>query len=144
MNVTAMNLKGRTTGAVKFWLWLPAIVMAMAAPFATQAADAAAGEKVFKKCAACHAVGENAKNKVGPVLNGVVGAAAGKHEGYKYSKAMLESGITWDEATLMAYLRAPNAVVKGGKMVFVGLKKDDEIVDVIAYLKGFGPDGKRR
>jgi cytochrome c len=110
-------------------------------PASSWAQDSANGEKVFKKCAACHAVGEAAKNKVGPLLNEIVGRPAGQIEGFKYSKAMLESSLVWDEAALTTYLHDPKSVVKGTKMAFAGLKKDDEIADVIAYLKGFGANG---
>lgn len=114
-----------------------------AAATAAQAGDAAAGEKVFKKCAACHAVGDGAKNKVGPHLNDIFGRAAGGIEDYKYSKAMLargEEGLVWDDETLTAYLAAPRDYVKGTKMAFAGLKKDEDLADVIAYLKTFDPD----
>jgi cytochrome c len=107
------------------------------------AQDAAAGEKVFAKCKICHQIGEGAKDTVGPVLNGVVGRKAGSYPGYHYSDANKNSGITWDEATLKEYLRDPKAKVPGTKMVFPGLKSDDDIANVIAYLKQFGPDGKK-
>jgi cytochrome c len=107
------------------------------------AQDAAAGEKVFAKCKICHQIGEGAKNMVGPVLNGVVGRKAGTYEGYHYSDANKNSGITWDEATLKEYLKDPRAKVPGTKMVFPGLKSDEDIANVIAYLKQFGPDGKK-
>lgn len=102
--------------------------------------DAAKGEKVFKKCKACHAVGEGAKNKVGPALNGIIGSPAGQAEGFKYSKSMLEhaeDGLTWDEETLAAYLTKPKAVVPKTKMAFAGLRKEADIANVIAYLKTF-------
>ena len=102
--------------------------------------DAGAGEKVFKKCAACHAVGEGAKHKVGPELNDLIGRTAGTAEGYKYSAPMVaagEGGLVWDDATLAQYLANPKAMVKGTKMAFAGLKKDDEIANVLAYLKTF-------
>ena len=107
------------------------------------AQDAAAGEKVFVKCRICHQIGEGAKNMVGPVLNGVVDRAAGKYPDYHYSDANKNSGITWDEATLQEYLKDPKAKVPGTKMVFPGLKSDEDIANVIAYLKQFGPDGKK-
>jgi cytochrome c len=110
---------------------------------ASAAQDAAAGEKVFAKCKICHQIGEGAKNMVGPVLNGVVGRHSGTYEGYHYSDANKNSGITWDEATLKEYLKDPKAKVPGTKMVFPGLKSDDDIANVIAYLKQFGPDGKK-
>lgn len=104
------------------------------------AADPEAGERVFRKCQSCHQVGPEAANRVGPVLNGIVGAAAAQGD-YAYSDALKASGITWDEATLAAYLRSPKDVVPGGKMTFAGLRQDEEIADVIAYLGRFGPDG---
>jgi len=97
--------------------------------------DAAAGEKVFAQCAACHTVGASAQNSVGPVLNGVVGRAAGTYPGYRYSSAMRKSGLTWDEATLKQYLRGPDKMVPGTKMTFPGLSSDDDLANVIAYLK---------
>lgn len=111
------------------------------------AADVAAGEKVFKKCATCHMVGENAKAKVGPTLNGVFGRTAGTNEEFaaKYSKPMKDAGaggLVWTEATIGEYLTDPKAFVKGNKMAFAGLKKDDERADVIAYLLQFSPDYK--
>jgi cytochrome c len=115
----------------------------LASMSAAVAQDAAAGEKVFAKCKICHQIGEGAKNMVGPVLNGVVGRHSGIYEGYHYSDANKNSGITWDEATLKEYLKDPKAKVPGTKMVFPGLKSDDDIANVIAYLKQFGLDGKK-
>lgn len=100
-----------------------------------QAGDIDAGAKVFKKCKACHWANKE-KNKTGPHLVGIIGRNAGSLESYKkYSKAMKESGIVWDETTLTDYLRAPKKYLKGTKMAFVGLKKDADIENVIAYLK---------
>ena len=107
------------------------------------AQDAAAGEKVFAKCKICHQLGEGAKNLVGPVLNGVVGRKAGTIEGYSYSDANKNSGLTWDEATLKVYLKNPREKVPGTKMTFPGLTSETDIDNVIAYLKQFGPDGKK-
>ena len=107
------------------------------------AQDAAAGEKVFAKCKICHQIGEGAKNMVGPALDGVVGRKAGSYPDYRYSDANKGSGITRDEATLKEYLKDPKAKVPGTKMFFPGLKSDDDIANVIAYLKQFGPDGKK-
>ena len=108
------------------------------------AQDAAAGAKVFVKCKACHQIGEGAKIAVGPVLNGVVGRPAGTYPGYSYSEANKTSGLVWDEATLKEYLKNPRAKVPGTKMIFAGLPKDEDIENVIAYLKQFGPDGKKQ
>jgi cytochrome c2 len=106
--------------------------------------DVAKGEKVFKKCKACHAVGENAKNKVGPQLNDLFGRTAGTAEGFKYSKAMIakgEEGLVWDEATLSEYLKAPKKYIPKNKMAFGGLKKDDDLENITAYLKQFSQGG---
>ncbi len=111
---------------------------------ARAAGDPEAGKQVFKKCHACHNVGENAKNAVGPVLNGVVGRKAGSIEGYNYTDANKNSGVTWDEATLDVYLTDPRAKVPGTKMSFPGLPNDKDRADVIAYLSTFGPDGKTK
>jgi cytochrome c len=96
--------------------------------------DAKAGATVFAQCSACHAVGPAAQNNVGPVLNGVVGRAAGTFPGYRYSSAMRKSGLTWDEATLTQYLHGPDKLVPGTKMAFPGMG-DKDVADVIAYLK---------
>ncbi len=109
---------------------------------AALAADPAAGEKAYAVCKACHQVGETAKNVIGPKLNGIVGSPAGAVEGFKYSDAMKNSGLTWDEATLTEYLKNPKAKVPGTKMAFAGLKDDTKLADVIAYLGQFGADGK--
>ena len=108
--------------------------LTMAASFALAEGDATAGEKVFKKCKACHVI-DKEKNRLGPHLVGVFGREAGAVDGFKYSKAMMESGITWDEATLDAYLADPKGYVPKNKMAFVGLKKEDDRANVIAYLK---------
>jgi cytochrome c len=105
------------------------------------AGRADAGSAVFKKCMACHQLGPNARNGIGPVLSGVVGQPAGQYPGYSYSSANKSSGLVWDEPTLTRYLRAPGDVVPGTKMTFLGLKKDQEVADVIAYLKRFARDG---
>ncbi len=99
--------------------------------------DAAAGEKVFKKCKVCHTF-DPSKKKIGPHLQGVVGRKAGSVEGYKYSKAMLAADITWDEANLDKYLTKPKTFMKGTKMSFAGLKKETQRADLIAYLKAQG------
>ena len=110
---------------------------------AAQAQDAAAGERTFAQCRACHQVGETAKNAVGPVLNGLFGRKAGTVEGYAYSPANKNSGLTWDEATFREYIKDPRAKVPGTKMVYAGLKDEQRITDLVAYLKQFDPAGKR-
>ena len=107
---------------------------------AAVAGDPEKGVKVFKKCKACHAVGDGAKNKVGPQLNKIVGAAAGVVEGYKYSKALAaqsDAGLIWDEAALSEFLKKPKAYIPGTKMSFSGLKKETDRDNLIAYLATF-------
>lgn len=103
--------------------------------------DAAAGERVFRRCGACHEVGEGAENKVGPILNGVVGRHAAAVEGFEYSDAMQEAGaagLVWTVAELQAYLEKPRDVVPGTKMNFPGLRSEEQRNDVIAYLHEAG------
>jgi cytochrome c len=110
---------------------------------AQEAGDPAAGEKVFAKCKVCHQIGEGAKNAVGPELNGVVGRKAGTASGYNYSTANKDSGIVWTEANLDKYLKNPRAMVPGTKMIFPGISSEKDIENLIAYLKQFGPEGKK-
>jgi len=93
------------------------------------------GAKVFRKCLACHTVEAGGKHKVGPNLHGVIGRASAMAEDYRYSKAMQEAGLTWDEPTLTQYLENPRKFLKGTKMSFAGLRKEQEILDVIAFIK---------
>jgi cytochrome c len=108
------------------------------------AQDAASGEKIFVQCKACHQIGENAKNAVGPVLNGLFGRKAGMIEGFSYSSANKNSGITWDEATFREYIKDPKAKIPGTKMIFPGLKDPKQIDDIVAYLKQFDSTGKKK
>ncbi len=101
------------------------------------AQDAAAGEKVFVVCKACHQVGDSAKNVVGPVLNGLFGRKAGSVDGYSYSDSNKKSGITWDDATFSEYIKDPKAKVPGTKMAFAGVKDEQKIKDLTAYLHQF-------
>ena len=104
-----------------------------------QEGDATAGATVFKKCATCH-IAESDTNKVGPSLNGLFGRKAGTHPDFAYSasmKAAGDGGLVWDETVLRDYLHNPRVKVKGTKMAFVGLKDDQEITDLIAYLKQY-------
>ena len=120
-----------------------ALALAATPCSASAAGDPAAGEAKFKVCRICHQIGEGARNFVGPQLNGVVGRKAGSAPGYNYSDPNKNSGLTWDEATLTRYLRNPRAVVPGTKMAFPGLPSDEDAANVIAYLKQYGPDGKK-
>jgi cytochrome c len=129
------------------WHWRPtafaAIITAMAvvpAP-ANAAGDPGKGESVFKVCRACHRVGPGARTILGPQLNGVVGRKAASLTGYAYSAAMKGSELTWDDATLAQLLRSPRAFVPGTRMTFAGIRKDEDIADVIAYLKTFDANG---
>src|SRR3954451_18923608 len=118
-------------------LLLLSLALALSAISSAQAQDVAAGEKVFLQCRACHQVGDAAKNAVGPVLNGLFGRKAGMVEGYTYSSANKNSGITWDEATFQEYIKDPRAKIPGTKMVYAGLKDEKRINDLIAYLHQF-------
>jgi Cytochrome c2 len=108
------------------------------------AQDLAAGATTFKKCAICHDIGETAKNKVGPELNGIDGRSSGSAPGYNYSDANKKSGITWNEAAFMEYIKDPRAKIPGTKMIFPGIKNETEAKDLWAYLKQFGADGKKK
>jgi cytochrome c len=128
-------------------LLISTLAAAAAFAFATTGAsaqDAAAGEKVFLKCKVCHQVGEGAKNGVGPVLNGLFGRKSGTVEGYSYSDANKNSGITWEPAVFAEYIKNPRAKIPGTKMVFAGIQNEKEIADLTAYLQQFGPDGKKK
>lgn len=120
------------------------LAIILAASGTAKAQDIAAGEISFKKCAACHAIGEGAKNKVGPELNGLNGRKSGSAEGYSYSDANKKSGITWDEATFKEYIKDPRAKIPGTKMAFAGIKNEKETADLWTYLAQFDADGKKK
>ena len=107
------------------------------------AQDLAAGEQSFRKCSPCHAVGEDAKNKVGPELNGLDGRKSGTVADYSYSDANKKADITWSEAVFKDYIQNPMAKVPGTKMAFAGIKNEKEIGDLWAYLKQFKADGSK-
>ena len=106
--------------------------------------DAAAGKTVFNICAACHAIGPGATNRVGPELNGLIGRPAGTAPNYNYSPAMKNSGLTWDIATFQKYIADPKAVVPGNKMPYAGLKDATKVADLTAYLASFNADGSSK
>lgn len=105
-----------------------------------KAQDAETGEQVFRQCRACHQIGDNAKNLVGPQLNGIVGRKAGTVDGFKYSPVNIDAGgkgLVWTEEVLMQYLEAPLKFMPGNRMAFNGLKDEQQRKDLIAYLKKF-------
>ncbi len=107
------------------------------------AADLEHGAKVFKKCSTCHTIGPGAASRVGPPLNGLFGRKSGTYEGYSYTDANKNSGITWDEATFAKYIKDPKGVIPGTKMVFAGLTEEADIVDLTAFLKQYKADGSK-
>ena len=108
------------------------------------AQDVAAGKTSFNKCLACHAIGEGARNKVGPELNGLDGRKSGTAPDYSYSDANKNSGITWNAAEFKEYIRDPKAKVPGTKMIFAGIKNDKEIDDLWAFISQYDKDGKTK
>ena len=114
------------------------IVMSMGAAVAQ---DVQKGENSFKKCLVCHAIGPGAKNKIGPELNGLDGRKAGTVPDYNYSDANKNSGTVWDDATFKEYIKDPRAKIPGTKMTFPGIKNEQEINDLWAYLKQFDAEG---
>ena len=119
------------------------VTLIVFAPSVASAQDAAAGEKVYAQCRACHQVGPTAKNVVGPVLNGLFGRKSGTIEGYSYTAANKNSGIVWDEAAFDEYIRDPKARIPGTKMIYAGLKDEQRIKDLTAYLKQFDEKGNK-
>ena len=107
------------------------------------AQDLAAGATSYKKCVACHDVGETAKNKVGPLLNGLEGRKSGTIAGYNYSDANKNSGITWNEASFLEYIKDPKAKIPNTKMVFAGIKNETEAKNLWAHLRQYAADGKK-
>ena len=112
---------------------LVAGVALMAGVSSASAQDAAAGEKVFNACKACHTL-EAGKNRVGPSLHGLIGRPSGSVEGFAYSPAMKNAGVTWNDETLAKYLADPKGFVAGNKMAFAGVKKEEDLKNLIAYL----------
>ena len=120
------------------------VVTSMAAASGALAQDAAAGKTSFNKCLACHAIGDGAKNKVGPELNGLDGRKSGTAEGYSYSDANKNSGITWGKDVFLEYIKDPKAKIPGTKMVFAGIKNEKEAGDLWAFLAQYDKDGKTK
>ncbi len=114
-----------------------AAALALTVGFAADAfaeGDPAKGKRVFAKCMACHDVG-NERNKVGPHLVGIFGRTAGAVDGFKYSNAMANSGVVWSEETIAAYVMDPKGFIEGNRMAFAGLKKDEDVANLLAYLQ---------
>ena len=125
--------------------WVIAVIALAASTGTSSAQDAAAGEQVFRRlCSPCHDIGEDAKVKLGPPQNGLDGRKAGTVEGFNYSPANKNSGITWNEEAFTKYIKAPMQEMPGTRMAFVGIKNDKDIGDLWAYLKSVGPDGQKK
>jgi cytochrome c len=121
------------------------VVVASAATISSALAqDAAAGKTSFNKCLPCHSIGEGAKNKVGPQLNGIDGRHSGTAPDYNYSDANKNSGITWSKEQFLEYIKDPKAKIPGTKMTFAGIKNEKEANDLWAYLSSFDKDGKQK
>jgi cytochrome c len=121
-----------------------AIMVSSVTVSAALAQDVAAGKTSFNKCLACHAIGDGAKNKVGPELNGLNGRKSGTAPDYSYSEANKNSGITWDEAQFKEYIKDPKAKIPGTKMVFAGIKNENEANDLWAFIAQYDKDGKTK
>jgi cytochrome c len=121
-----------------------AVIASSAAASAALAQDVAAGKTSFNKCMACHAIGEDAKNKVGPELNGLDGRKSGTAPDYSYSEANKNSGITWNEAQFKDYIKEPKAKIPGTKMAFSGIKNEKEANDLWTFLAQYDKDGKTK
>ena len=121
-----------------------AAVILTASTGVTLAQDVEAGESSFKKCMPCHDIGEDAKNKVGPELNGLDGRKAGTADGFNYSDGNKNSGITWSEATFKEYIKDPRAKVPGTKMIFPGVKNEKEVNNLWAFVSQFKADGSKK
>ena len=128
----------------KLTLSVLAVIASSAAATAALAQDVAAGKTAFNKCMACHAIGEGAKNKVGPELNGLNGRKSGSAPNFSYSDANKNSGITWSEAEFKDYIKDPKAKIPGTKMIFPGIKNEKEANDLWAFLAQYDKDGKTK
>jgi cytochrome c len=122
--------------------WMIAILALSTPSTVARAQDPAAGQNSFIMCAICHAVGEGAQNKLGPVLNGLDGRRSGSVAGYDYSAPLKNAGIAWSEATFKEFIANPAAKVPGTKMTFSFTRGDKDATDLWAYVKQFAPDGK--
>jgi cytochrome c len=123
-----------------------AIAQAPAAAAPPTAAEAEAGQRVFAQCRACHQVGETARNAVGPQLNGIFGRRAGSIEGFRYSQAYQSESVrskVWDVDNFRVYIRNPREVTPGTNMAFAGIRNEDQITQLIAFLRSYNANGSR-
>ena len=120
---------------------ITAATLIVASGGVTLAQDVEKGATIFKKCALCHKIGPGATNLVGPVLNGLDGRHSGSVAGFNYSDANKNSGIVWSEQAFGDYIKDPKAKIPGTKMVFAGIKNEQEAKDLWAYLKQFDAQG---
>ena len=131
-----------------FRLFLTAVTLSAAsAAMADDLGDPKAGKKVYRECSDCHQVGEGARHRVGPHLNGIFGRKAASHEGFKYSKAMIragEDGLEWQTETLDSFVKSPRSVTRGTRMSFPGLRSQKDRRDLIAYLRLFSEESTGR
>ena len=118
-----------------------AALVAAAAAGTAVAQDVEAGKKSFNKCLVCHSIGPNARNKIGPELNGLDGRPSASVENFNYSDADKKSGIVWNETTFKKYIVDPRAMIPGTKMAFSGIKNPQEVNDLWAYISQFSADG---
>jgi cytochrome c len=128
----------------KFTFSALVVFASLAAASSALAQDAAAGKTSFNKCMICHSIGEGAKNKVGPELNGLDGRHSGSAPDYNYSDANKNSGITWNKDQFLEYIKDPKAKIPGTKMAFAGIKNETEAQNLWAYISSFDKDGKQK
>lgn len=121
-----------------------AVLLASLSAAPALAQDLENGAEVFKKCRACHQIGEGAKNAVGPSMNGLFGRKSGTIEGFTYSDANKNSGVTWSEAEFAKYIADPRAFMPGNKMAFAGIKDPEDIKDLTAFIKQYDAEGKKK
>jgi cytochrome c len=123
------------------------VIAAAAIPISTGIAlaqDAQKGQMVFNLCLPCHSIGPGAQTKVGPELNGLDGRHSGSVPGFDYSDANKNSGIVWNEANFKKYIQNPQGVIPGTKMIFPGVKNEQQVNDLWAYLSQFAADGSKK
>jgi cytochrome c len=145
-NIAILPVAGRGRGQPRKGDMMVRMLIAAAALIGAStgaglAQDVAKGENSFKKCLICHSIGPGAQNKVGPELNGLDGRKAGTAANYSYSDANKDSGIVWNEASFKDYIKDPKAKIPNTKMAFAGIKNEQEINDLWAYISQFGADG---